>query len=387
MKKFIVFEGIDYISLGSTEQELTLKEVELLKEKVQIYWDFNKFKIINYIGIIIFKTFSIEILPKSGKESLLNMLITTNFCKIEYTSISKLNIENEDLFEILSYLFSKKLKNEILKGNYKNYISVEEKLHFIKGKINFHKYVKNLSKNINEIPCNYSIFSENNLLNSLFKSAIIKLLKYVKKRETIKNLRLILNIFYEIKEKPLTKYTLQKIIFNRKNKRFYESFILMKNILLGDSSLHFGDNDSFSILFQVNTLFEKYISVLCKRLDSSTILQNSSKSLLKNGTQPILILKPDIYIPNKNTIIDTKWKIFKEIKDIKRDDLYQMYAYLTRHKIERVILLYPLISPFPEGKTIATFTLDETSNQTIEIALVSIEHSKKTIRDLKKILK
>ena len=58
-------------------------------------------------------------------------------------------------------------------------------------------------------------------------------------------------------------------------------------------------------------------------------------------------LKPDIVVLHNDSeklIIDTKWKFINGSKNRHgvKEDLFQMYAYLTRYeKVSTVILLYP----------------------------------------------
>jgi 5-methylcytosine-specific restriction enzyme subunit McrC len=47
---------------------------------------------------------------------------------------------------------------------------------------------------------------------------------------------------------------------------------------------------------------------------------------------------------DKNIILDTKWKIINDIKDISQSDLYQMFAYAMRYNCDEVYLIYPKIN-------------------------------------------
>ena len=119
--------------------------------------------------------------------------------------------------------------------------------------------------------------------------------------------------FVDIEGRELNKYNFEKVKFHRNNQRFYESFILMKKLLFGQNSLgEYGKDDGFCLLFEVNDLYEKYVGILCKSIDNSTSIQDKSEKLIIKASNliPVVQLKPDIFIPEKRIIIDTKWKIY-----------------------------------------------------------------------------
>ena len=80
----------------------------------------------------------------------------------------------------------------------------------------------------------------------------------------------------------------------------------------------FGKENGFSILFEMNYLYEEYIGVLLKEVISESNIristQEKSKYLLWNTLRERneIALKPDIVIYKNNMpkiIIDTKWKL------------------------------------------------------------------------------
>ncbi|MGL6099000.1 MAG: McrC family protein [Fusobacteriaceae bacterium] len=409
MKRITVYESIDYILLGEGENSLTLKEAHLLnnfikKEKLKsnyIFWELDKFRFINYVGVITLAGVTIEILPKTketdkiqSRKTLINMLTKSKAIDINYSELTNIDLKNDNLLEILAYLLSIKLKKELSRGIFREYTSIQDNLVTLKGKINIKNQIQNISRNKLKVACEYDEFTEDNLLNGLFKNISYKLIKTVKNLKTLDNLNFILVNFVDIREKDLNSYNLKKIKFHRNNQRFYESFILLKKILFDQSSMgDYGKDDGFCILFEINILYEKYIGLLCKSLDSTTLLQDKSKKLIiKQSTgNPAIQLNPDIYIPNKNIIIDTKWKLLKKQENrfgVQISDLYQMYAYLTRYKeVQRVILMYPLNDKdFTNGEALEKFLLEEDNSNKIELIPIDITSYENSQIGLNKIL-
>ena len=106
----------------------------------------------------------------------------------------------------------------------------------------------------------------------------------------------------------------------------------------------------------------------------------------------IFSLKPDIVIEvdgKEELIIDTKWKnIDKNLNrhGVKRDDFYQMYAYLTRYKDSKsAILLYPS-SGNESYEYLESWYLDENKDKKIRVYTVCLDDEEKAINTLKSIV-
>ncbi|TYB32442.1 MAG: hypothetical protein FXF49_11480 [Flexistipes sinusarabici] len=101
-----------------------------------------------------------------------------------------------------------------------------------------------------------------------------------------------------------------------------------------------GSGLAYCLLFPMEKLFEEYVAlILAKKFRHRIQTQHKGYSLLEFPKRFNLI--PDIYLPSKNIIMDTKWKIINSLDDISQSDLYQMFAYLTKYKSNNVVLIYP----------------------------------------------
>lgn len=394
MKKISVRESYDFIEITEEVREnaINKKELMLLEKYIKknrlnekyISWENGKFRFINYVGFINIGSLYIEILPKTQKNSvrnerkaLINMLKETNTIEIKYSELSTFDFEKENLMEIFAYLFSEKLKEQLLKGIYKEYINVNENLSVLKGKLQLKFQINNNVKNNLKANCEYDFFSENSLLNRIFKSGSLYLQRKVKTLKTLENLKIINMILINVDRINVEKYYIDKIVFNRNNARFSESFILLKKLFYANATIgKQGKDNGFSILFEMQDLFEKYVGKVLQLVQKNKKikLQDTSRKLLINTLtdKGIFQLKPDIVMDD--IIIDTKWKILKNINrhGILREDLYQMYAYLTRYKeVKRVILIYPLIDAnYKNGEILEKWCLEEYKEKTIEVAVI-----------------
>ena len=407
-KYIILKEGYDWLSVGSEENEITLSEYRnlclYLKKNIgnkSIVYDYNRIKFINYVGIIKVNNLIIEILPKislsndiiKDREILMFMLSKCNKLSVDIKELLNSNILKNSLLDILAKVFSKKLLNELQKGLYREYVSKEEALSMIKGKILISKSIKENTINKNKMNCKYDEFTEDNLFNAILKRAINVILFSIKNDDVKKELNIINNIFNDVSDIYVPNNIILNYKLNRMNNRFLECFTLAKLILLNSSmDKSLGKENGFSILFEMNYLYEEYIGVLLKEVFNDTNIsintQEKSRYLLWNTLKERneIALKPDIVIYKDNKpkiIIDTKWKSAtidgKEVYT--QGDIYQMYAYITTYEeCQQCILLYPKIN---ENIKHSEWILnDDIRNKKILIYEINLENYEKTKNEL-----
>lgn len=406
-KYIILKEGYDWLSVGSEDNEITVSEYRdlclYLKKNIgnkSIVYDYNKIKFINYVGIIKVKNLIVEILPKislsndiiKDREMLMFMLSKCNKLSVDIKELLNSNILNNSLLDILAKVFSKKLLNELQKGLYREYVSKEEALSMIKGKILISKSIKENTINKNKMNCKYDEFTEYNLFNAILKRAINVILFSIKNNDVKKELNIINNIFNDISDIYISNNIILNYKLNRMNNRFLECFTLAKLILLNSSmDKSLGKENGFSILFEMNYLYEEYIGVLLKEVFNNTNIsintQEKSRYLLWNTLKERneIALKPDIVIYKDNkpkVIIDTKWKSssINNREIYSQSDIYQMYAYITTYtECEECILLYPKFEDISHSHWKLNQNIGDKKILISEISLESYEKSKEEL--------
>lgn len=417
MRYITIYECYDKLNIGknSSEKSITYEEAEeleryIINEKLDsnnILWSRDSITFINYVGFIKLSTVSIEILPKiyinssdydGSRKALLNMINKSGILKFNYSSLSMLNIYDMNLNEILSLIFARTLQNQLSKGAYLEYINIEENTKSLKGRILVKDHIKNISRGSSNVFCKFEEFSINNKLNKIFKTCIYKIVRNVKNFETIKILSHMQVVFSEVNYIDTSSKDNLDYKFTRLSSRFEENFLLAKMILGSYSSIgNKGSDKSFAILFEMNNVYERYITNLLRRnLDKYIIhSQHNKYKLLRNENTDkdifSLILDIVIEVDNKERlIIDTKWKRINESKNrhgVKREDLYQMYAYLTRYKdVKSSILLYPSAHEDNKDDFLESWYLESDKEKKIRIYTIDLYNEANTIDTLKYII-
>ena len=419
MRHITIYECYDKLNINkiSSEMSITYEEAEeleryIINEKLDsnnIVWTRDSITFINYVGFIKLSTVSIEILPKidinsrdyqGSRKALLNMLNKSGIIRFNYSALGMLSLYKMNLNEILALIFAKTLQMQLSKGPYLQYVNIEENTKSLKGSIIIKDHIKNISTGSSNVFCRFEEFSINNNLNQIFNTCISKTIRNIKNTETIKILSHIQAVFSDVGYIDISNNSNLDYKFTRLNLRFEESFLLAKMLLQGYSSIgNKGQDKSFAILFEMNYIYEKYITNLLRmNLDKCIVHEQHNKyKLLKNERtdKDIFSLQPDIVIEVDNQemlIMDTKWKKLNNNINrhgVKREDFYQMYAYLTRYKeAKAAILLYPKddIDKF-DDKFLESWYLEEDRGKKIRIYSISLYDENNTINTLKNIIK
>jgi len=294
--------------------------------------EFSKIKPNNFCGFLSIDERSYFIIPKICKNEDKNldififMILYAYDIKIKnINDFSSSNIQDKILNAFIK-LFANRFLDELKKGIFREYITLQENLKVLRGKYTIERNFNNFYHQ--NIFCEFDEFSMDNELNRFFLYAISVFKKY----SNFSNLYRCEAILDEV---SFRNYDTERVNFNfnRLNSRFQNSFEIALLILQKLIPLTSKSNDkSFAFMFDMAEVFEKFIGKLYTKIDSTAKLQ-----IEKNFGN--LKLKPDIVTRSK--IIDTKYKLISNKEDIKRDDKYQMFVYGTNFKVRDTMLLYP----------------------------------------------
>ncbi len=381
----------------------------------------------NYVGLIQTKSgFCVEILPKtfrtanetqgfevqqkderidSAKELLCEMLKTLKDSPFKRSHFANLRAQNMSLLEIFIAMFLNELDNLVKKGLKSSYVTQEENRKFLKGKLLFNQNLKHNLTHKERFFTTSDEFSTNIAPNRIIKSTLELLSRQTFSSKIYARLTQMRFIFADI----ASSQNIDKDLSQCANSRLFDAYDLVLQwckIFLKKQTFtpYQGSNKAFALLFDMNTLFESLVAselrksevrerVLKKigdddiRIESQP--QENSKFLAqeKESRQNRFRLKPDIVgyenVDNDSKpafIADTKWKILSDGSNknyaISQNDMYQMWAYLSKYKCEKGFLIYPEItknnkephsfkSKFPDREFAFTFKTDFQTKLTI----------------------
>lgn len=246
----------------------------------------------------------------------------------EFENISELYAE------ILYLSFSRILKQ----GIYKEYTEVSEDSSVIRGKLNLNETIKRKVFLKKQVHISYDVFSENNLLNQIIKTTLIKLIH--NQNIQIHQKRKLRSLLFYLSQVDIIDLTLvrwRNIQWNRQNNYYRLAndicYLYFKQLILEDIN----DGES-GVLHSMNThhLFESFVRSLYERETSYSISSPHIYWIEDNGDleflprmETDLVLKND----NKTIIIDTKFynKSMSDFDNHNSGNLYQMFSYLKNY--------------------------------------------------------
>lgn len=310
----------------------------------------------NYVGVIQTKDgTTIEILPKiknatteKSKDILIKMLKTLKNSPFKNLSVANLKSSKIPLFEIFISMFLEELTILVRNGIKSDYISKEENLKFLKGKLKISEQIKYNTIHKERFFVQYEEFISNRVENRLIKTTLQFLYNKSKLNKNQQRIREFLFVFDEIEISHNIKTDFSKIKLNRQMKDYEQVLLWCKTFLFENSFSPYKGNDiAFALLFDMNLLFESFVYSYLKKSSNFQDIKSQDRThhlAYENGIGRFR-LKPDIVINGGKIIADTKWKILSEDKaynGVLQDDMYQLYAYGTKYdNCEKMYLIYP----------------------------------------------
>lgn len=310
----------------------------------------------NYVGVIQTKDgTTIEILPKiknatteKSKDILIKMLRTLKNSPFKNLSVANLKSSKIPLFEIFISMFLEELTILVRNGIKSDYISKEENLKFLKGKLKISEQIKYNTIHKERFFVQYEEFISNRVENRIIKTTLQFLYNKSKLNKNQQRIREFLFVFDEIEISHNIKTDFSKIKLNRQMKDYEQVLLWCKTFLFENSFSPYKGNDiAFALLFDMNLLFESFVYSYLKKSSNFQDIKSQDRThhlAYENGIGRFR-LKPDIVINGGKIIADTKWKILSEDKaynGVLQDDMYQLYAYGTKYdNCEKIYLIYP----------------------------------------------
>jgi 5-methylcytosine-specific restriction enzyme subunit McrC len=316
------------------------------------------------VGVLVAKGVTLEILPKIDganedqaiRRSLVHMLAVVLDLDISAGAAANLGWQKENLLEILIRVFCDKLLAVLHQGMPRRYVGQEDDLAALRGRLDVKRQFTILAASPQRLACRFDELSTDIALNRIMKAAVARLAGISNSLENQRRLRELAFAYEDVATVPVRSLRWDQVFIDRTNVGWSELFRFAR-LLLEDrfQSTTTGAVEGFSLLFEMNTLFEEFVGRTIRRALSGTGLRvdlqgPQSHALIDQKTNARrFATRPDIVISQNGRhalVIDTKWKRLKgAIDDRKRGvgqaDVYQMMAYAHVYDCKRLILLYP----------------------------------------------
>lgn len=350
------------------------------------------------VGVIAADNCALEILPKIDfpgepaenetgniRRRLVHMLAVALDVGIDVGQVTALDFQRETLLEILIRVFSEKLVNAVRQGMPRRYVAHEDDLATLRGRLDVTRQFTTLAANPSRLACRFDALSPDIALNRIMKAAITRLICIARSAYNQRRLRELAFVYADIAHVPVQALRWDDVILDRTNARWRQLLSLAK-LLLGErfQTTSAGGSNGFSLLFEMNTLFEEYVARTIQRALSSTDLhvvsQGGKLFCLHTESGGLFQTRPDILIKQGRKVIqviDTKWKrIASRIDDkkqgVSQSDVYQMMAYGRLYDCPQLTLLYPHHTGLPNEEGLQASHRVNGSDHRLETATLDV---------------
>ena len=355
------------------------------KQKFLFFQD-GQVKSRNYVGYIKFKDFEFNLYPKicsqnNNKEKINNML----FLWLQYSNNNILprietnlsDYKNCDFIEILIYLFAKYTSDLLAISIYQHYEEISEETTFLKGKLNFTEYIKNIvCGKQHKFHCTYDSFEVNNKFNQIIKYVAKCLYGISKNTDNQNYLQDILYTLDDVDDVVCTAADCDSVYINRFMGEFntvldYCKLFLNNSITFNES----GDFDNFAFLLRTEVLFEDFISNFAKeQFPNISITAQSQKKL---DIKEHFHYRPDLIISDEDKkvikVIDIKYKDINSYNNVSQVDIYQCISYTIKENCTNITLLYPNFNQEKNKLDSIEINTELLPNNNIKISFVFID--------------
>lgn len=320
------------------------------------------------VGCVQLGRIRINILPKldtpeteRDKSFLLNLLRSAGYLSYSHQDEAEVRLENSDPLEAMISELAIEMAYALRKGYPRRYEEKSEDSSVLRGGIDFTRLSTRLPGSA-IIPIRHSPLSMDNQLSTVVKGIASFLHRITRSTVNRQRLGSVLASLSLVNNKIISLAQVDSITLSEYEMHWSKTLSIGRLLLSGHAPdpTFGGSNQAFSLLFPMQHLYERALrTILAMAIDGSGLRVDSRSEPLflfidTDDESGVIRLRPD-YVFSRNgepvAIADAKWKRATEMgaaHGTKREDFYQIHAYLTRYKISEALILVPKAPWMPE---------------------------------------
>jgi 5-methylcytosine-specific restriction enzyme subunit McrC len=314
-----------------------------------------------YVGLVsLSENVTIEIRPKAAGTNLLHLLRYAQ--DVESTTIEQSTAmrTGSTFIDTLGFLFDAELQRVVNRGLYREYQQTSGTERYVRGRLDVQQQLQRHGTTPTAFECTYDDHTYDTVTNQALLYATTVLLRLVSDASLRKSLRQKQqSLRRQVTLTPVRPVELEGIQLTRLNNYYANALRLTRFILqnLFVDDLQQGSSSTFSILVDMNRIFEKVIEralieVVNDWAGWSVRSQETSRTLITGGAKQVTI-RPDLLLEDPSgevrVVGDVKWKLGQP----SNTDFYQLSAYQLTYGVPGL-----LIYPEQDGSVASVYTVD-----------------------------
>ncbi len=355
----------------------------------------NEVRARNIVGVIQVPGLCVEILPKidgddgNAQANLVYMLNVTRRIPVIDAGMTALDVVNASLLDAFALIFASRLRDQLVRGPDRAYVRLESDLSVVKGQLVIQEQIRRDDARRHILRVRHDEFVDDTLINRVLKAAVLRLRRTVRDRGCLSLFTHILELLADVEIVPISRSDVARVVYHRNNERYRPLFEFACMVLFGSSpSPRARDQESFSILFPMDRVFEEFFARYVSRHAERFGLDRRRVHAQARGRRKWLVrreaddrgvfrLKPDLLIEphgsHLGAILDTKWKVLltdeqDKRNGVKESDAYQMHAYAGRYGYPDNVLVFPAVA----GATPKRYRIPGTE-QALRVATIRLD--------------
>lgn len=357
-----------WLTIGK-EGDLTAPEADALASAERVLpkncleWGRNRVKFRQFCGVVqVQQLLQIEILPKvfphqtpaQQRTTLIEMLDTAGDIEGMSAQQAGLGISNHRLLDVFIRHFLKLLEAQLQQGLLRDYRDVEDTLDQVRGRIDLIRQQRENLFKPQRLACRFNELVVDIPVNRLLHTALLRMTHLASSpmlRQHIQSMRMRfggIGVIHKGDHLP------RADDLNRMQRR-YASVVELARLFIDGQYLdaRAGQQQVYSLLFDMNQLFERFVAVklrpTARKMGLRLMVQGPRKHLGEDESgKGRLLMRPDISLLNALdrpvAILDTKWKLLdtgNPLASLSSADLYQLSTYASAYRCRQVMLMYP----------------------------------------------
>ena len=355
----------------STHEAEALAAAERLLPSGCLQWGHRRVKFTQFCGVVQVDGLQVEVLPKltpyqteaQQRDTLLTMLACAGDLEGVDTLGAGLATSRSTLLDLFIRHFAHLLERQLQQGMLRDYQDIDDTLDQVRGRIDLVRQQRENLFKPQRLACRYSELIADIPVNRLLHSALRLVISLATSPLLAQQLYALRMRFGEVGTLAPHERGPTAEQLNRMQSR-YAPLVALAHLFLNGRFLdaRSGRQQAFSLLFDMNRLFERYtanrLRPLARRQGLRLVEQQPRRHLATDEHRKgRVLMRPDIALLDKNqrpvTILDTKWKRLTNqdpLSSLSAADLYQVNAYASTYGCATVGLLYPEQTFLPAGK-------------------------------------
>ena len=317
-------------------------------------------KLSHYVGVLITPTLTLEILPKADahhspkaprwRQLLVAMLAECQYLRPNWQQTAASGSSSNTLLDIFLLDFLAEVAHLCQRGLVKQYRSVEENSHVLKGQLLFAQHIRHNAVHQEKFFVRHSAHTPQHHLHQLLKRALLLVLQASSHPMVQQQASQLQSFFTHITEASDATLLATPLRYNRQTASYWLVATFARQLLEARfSNLYPGIGSSVStLLLDMNLLFEEFVYQRLRKLAPTHgwIVHRQTARPLWGETK----VRPDIVVEfptaASSIVIDTKWKVMTKARPAAKD-LHQLYVYNQLFGAKKGILLYPKVYDLP----------------------------------------